>query len=309
MTQQLTALFTASALIVTSTDGLFAQGRSGSRGSVSAASSSGRTTTTRQGNTTTTQGQRATGTRTVEQTGDGYNVNRQVTTDSGASKSVSKDVNAEDREVNRSSTTTNQWGQSATREREVQGQGGYATIEGSAKTSTGREASADLVADRNRYGQPAVAGSVDTKYSGNYNVAAARNPYGGWNTAVAGPYGGKVTRTLPSGYRTTTYHGRPYYSYGGAYYRPYMYHGVPYYYPVPVPVLRLLQQPARGRRRGDGGRRDVPDVQGRELQQEDDEQRGQRSLPVSAPASGRQHQDASGDTRARDRLRQHVLRQ
>ena len=246
MTRQLTALFTAAALIVASTDGLFAQRRTASRGSVSAASTSGRATRTREGNTTTTQGQRATGTRTVDQTGDGYNVNRQVTTDSGASKSVSKEVNVEDREVERSSTTTNQWGQSATRERTVEGQGGYATIEGSAKTSTGREAEADLVADRNRYGQPAVAGSVDTKYSGNYNVAAARNPYGGWNTAVGGPYGGKVTRTLPSGYRTTTYHGRPYYSYGGAYYRPYMYRGVPYYYPVPVPYYAYYDSPPVG---------------------------------------------------------------
>jgi hypothetical protein len=232
--------------IVASTDGLFAQRHTGSRGSVSAASRSGRTTTTRQGNTTTTHGQRATGTRTVEQSGDGYNVNRQVTTDSGGSKSVSKEVNVEDKEVDRSSTTTNQWGQSVTREREVQGQGGYATIEGSAKTSTGREASADLVADRNRYGQPAVAGSVNTKYSGNYNVAAARNPYGGWNTAVAGPYGGKVTRTLPSGYRTTTYYGRPYYSYGGAYYRPYMHGGVPYYYPVPMPYYAYYDSPPVG---------------------------------------------------------------
>jgi len=246
MTRQLTALFTAMALLAASTEGLLAQRRTGSRGSVSAASSSGRTTTTRQGNTTTTQGQRATGTRTVEQTGDGYNVDRQVTTDSGASKSVSKDFNVEDKEINRSSTTTNQWGQSATREREVQGQGGYATIEGSAKTSTGREASADLAAGRNRYGQPAVAGSVDTKYNGNYNVAAARNPYGGWNTAVGGPYGGKVTKTLPSGYRTSTYYGRPYYSYGGAYYRPYTYRGVPYYYPVPVPYYAYYDSPPVG---------------------------------------------------------------
>lgn len=245
MTRQLIAVITAAALIVGSADGLFAQRRSASRGSVSAASRSGRTTT-RSGNTTTTQGQRATGTRTVEQTGEGYNVNKQVTTQSGASKSVEKEVNVEDREVERSSTTTNQWGQSATRERTVEGQGGYATIEGSAKTSTGREASADLVAGRTVYGQPAVAGSVNTKYSGNYNVAAGRNAYGGWNTAVAGPYGGKVTRTLPSGYRTTTYHGRPYYSYGGAYYRPYMYRGVPYYYPVPVPYYAYYDSPPVG---------------------------------------------------------------
>ncbi len=61
-------------------------------------------------------------------------------------------------------------------------------------------------------GQPAVAGTVNTKYNGTYNAAAARTPYGGWNTAVAGPYGGRVTTTLPSGYRTTTYYGRPYYT-------------------------------------------------------------------------------------------------
>jgi hypothetical protein len=91
-----------------------------------------------------------------------------------------------------------------------------------------------------------MAGSVNTKYNGNYNVAAGRNPYGGWNTAVAGPYGGRVTTTLPSGYRTSTYYGRPYYSYGGAYYRPYMHHGVPYYYPVPVPYYAYYSSPPVG---------------------------------------------------------------
>jgi hypothetical protein len=216
-----------------------------SSGSRFSRSRSANTTTTRSGNTTTTQGQRATGTRSVEQTGEGYNVNRQVTTESGASKSVSKEVNVEDREVERSSTATNRWGESATSERKVEGEGGYRSIEGSASTSTGREVETDLVAGRTRYG-PSVAGSVDTKYSGNYNVAASRNPYGGWNTAVAGPYGGKVTRTLPSGYRTTTYHGRPYYSYGGAYYRPYVHRGVPYYYPVPVPYYAYYDHPPVG---------------------------------------------------------------
>ena len=102
------------------------------------------------------------------------------------------------------------------------------------------------MAGRNAYGQPAVAGSVNTKYNGNYNVAAGRNAYGGWNTAVAGPYGGRVTTTLPSGYRTSTYYGRPYYAYGGAYYRPYMHHGVPYYYPVPVPYYAYYQSPPVG---------------------------------------------------------------
>ena len=95
-------------------------------------------------------------------------------------------------------------------------------------------------------GQPAVAGTVNTKYNGTYNAAAARTPYGGWNTAAAGPYGGRVTTTLPSGYRTTTYYGRPYYSYGGAYYRPYTYGGVHYYYPVPPPYYSYYSYPPPG---------------------------------------------------------------
>jgi hypothetical protein len=241
MTRQLVAVMTVAVMVLGSTADLFAQHVA--RGSVSSAS---RATRTRSGNTTTTQGQRATSSRTVTKTGEGYNVDRPVQTEGGASKSVSKEVDVENREAERSSTTTNKWGQSATREREVEGQGGYATIEGSARTSTGREASTDLVADRNAYGQPVVGGSVNTKYSGNYNVAAGRNPYGGWNTAVAGPYGGRVTTTLPSGYRTTSYYGRPYYSYGGAYYRPYMYRGVPYYYPVPVPYYAYYSSPPVG---------------------------------------------------------------
>ena len=242
MTRALTALITAFAIFFGQAGIAWAQR---SRGSVSAAS---RGTVSRSGNTVsrTSAGGRVSGTKSATKTEEGYNINKQVTTQGGASKTVSKDVNVEDKEINKNSTTTNKWGQSATREREVEGQGGYATIEGSTKTSGGREASSDLVADRNRYGQPAVAGSVNTKYNGNYNVAAARNPYGGYTKAVAGPYGGKVTRTLPSGYRTTTYYGRPYYSYGGAYYRPYMHRGVPYYYPVPVPYYAYYDHPPVG---------------------------------------------------------------
>ena len=155
-------------------------------------------------------------------------------------------MDAENREIDKTTTTTTAWGESATRSREVEGQGGYATIEGSASTSTGRAASGEAVAGRNRYGQPAVAGTVNTKYNGTYNAAAARTPHGGWNTAVAGPYGGRVTTTLPSGYRTTTYYGRPYYSYGGAYYRPYTHGGVHYYYPVPPPYYSYYSYPPPG---------------------------------------------------------------
>jgi hypothetical protein len=243
MNRSITALIVALAVFLGQTNVLWAQQRS--RGSVSATS---RGSVSRSGNTVSRESAsgRAQSTKSATKTGDGYNVNKTLTTDSGASKTVSKDVNVEDREVQTNSTTTNKWGQSATRERNVEGQGGYATIEGSAKTSTGREASADLVAGRTVYGQPAVAGSVNTKYNGNYNVAAARNPYGGYTKAVAGPYGGKVTTTLPSGYRTTSYYGRPYYSYGGAYYRPYTYHGVHYYYPVPVPYYAYYPAPPVG---------------------------------------------------------------
>ena len=243
MTRTITALIVIVAVFLGQTSVLWAQQRS--RGSVSATS---RGNVSRSGNTASWESRsgKAQGSKSATKTEDGYNVNKTLTTDSGASKTVSKDVNVEDREVQTNSTTTNKWGESATRERNVEGQGGYATIEGSAKTSTGREASADLVAGRTVYGQPAVAGSVNTKYNGNYNVAAARNPYGGYTKAVAGPYGGKVTTTLPSGYRTTSYFGRPYYSYGGAYYRPYTHRGVHYYYPVPVPYYAYYPAPPVG---------------------------------------------------------------
>ena len=184
------------------------------------------------------------GTRT--KTEEGFNVDRTLTTDSGASKTVSKEVNREDQEIQRDATTTNRWGESATRESTVKNEGGYRSVEGKTETSTGREISSDLAVGRTVTGQPAVAGSVNTKYYGNYDVAAKRNPYGGYTKAVSGPYGGRVTTTLPAGYRTTVYHGRSYYHYGGVYYRPYAYHGVHYYYPVPVPYYAYYPAPPVG---------------------------------------------------------------
>ena len=80
-----------------------------------------------------------------------------------------------------------------------------------------------------------ATGSVNTKYNGSYAGAAKQNPNGTWNTATAGPNGVKVTQTLPSGYKKTTYAGTTYYHAGGVYYAPYAYHGVPYYYPIPPP--------------------------------------------------------------------------
>jgi hypothetical protein len=182
----------------------------------------------------------------VTETGSGFQATREAQTRSGASREVNREVNTQDRTIDRTSTVTNAQGQSATRERTTEAQGGYATVEGSARTSTGRAAEGQGVVGRNVYGQPAVSGSVNTKYYGSYAGAAARNPYGGWSSAAVGPYGGRVTTTLPSGYRVTSYYGRPYYAYGGAYYRPYMYGGIPYYYPVPVPYYTYYYDPPIG---------------------------------------------------------------
>jgi hypothetical protein len=257
MRRQAIAVITATLLVVAQAAPLLAWGRRGggggrgrggggwNRGSVSAAS---RGSFSHSGGSASWQSQsgRASASKSVNRTDSGATVNKNVETQSGASKSVSRDIDTEDRSVDRSSTTTNAWGQSASRDRTVQNEGGYASVEGSARTSTGREASGEGVAGRNVYGQPSYAGTVNTKYGGNYNVAGARNPYGGWTRATAGPYGGKVTTTLPAGYRTTTYHGRSYYSYGGAYYRPYTYGGAHYYYPVPPPYYSYYESPPVG---------------------------------------------------------------
>ena len=232
MSRRVTVAVTLVALVISSSPAL---AQRASRGSVS-----------HSGNTSSWQSQRASGSRTVSQTGSGATSTRQAQTQAGGSRTTTRDVDTENKEIDKTTTTTTAWGESATRSREVEGQGGYATVQGSASTSTGRSASTEGVAGRTYTGQPAVAGTVNTKYNGTYNVAAARTPYGGWNTAVAGPYGGRVTTTLPSGYRTSTYYGRSYYSYGGAYYRPYTYGGVHYYYPVPPPYYSYYSYPPPG---------------------------------------------------------------
>jgi hypothetical protein len=255
MTRNITAWIVTVAVFVAQTDVLWAQRArtsesSRSRGSVSASSrgASSRGTVSRSGNTGSWESRsgnvQGSGTRT--KTEEGFNVDRTITSDSGASKTVSKEVNREDQEIQRDATTTNRWGESATRESTVKNEGGYRSVEGKTETSTGREISSDLDVGRTVTGQPAVAGSVNTKYYGNYDVAAKRNPYGGYTKAVAGPYGGRVTTTLPAGYRTTVYHGRSYYHYGGVYYRPYTYRGVHHYYPVPVPYYAYYPAPPVG---------------------------------------------------------------
>ncbi len=231
--KRLVAAVVAVALAAATPDPLLAQR---SRGSVSHSA----------GSTTAHSQYGGSASRNVSQTSNGYNVNKNVTTQGGYSKDVNKDINTQNQSVNRTSTATNPWGQSASRDRTTTNEGGYASVQGSASTSTGRYASGSGVAGQNAYGQPAYAGTVNTKYNGSYATAGARNPYGGWTTATAGPYGGKVTTTLPSGYRTSTYYGRSYYTYGGAYYRPYSYGGVHYYYPVPPPYYAYYSAPPVG---------------------------------------------------------------
>ena len=242
-----TAFIAVFLLLFSSLEPLYAQrrGSRGSRGSVSGAS---RGSYSRSGNSASWQsrGGHASGSGSATRTESGATGSHKTTTESGASREVSREVDQEDRSVEKSSTATTAQGETATRERTTEAHGGYATVEGSGKTSTGREAEGQAVAGRTYTGQPAVAGSVNTKYGGTYAGAAKRNPGGGYTAAVAGPYGGKVTTTLPSGYRVTSYHGRSYYAYGGAYYRPYTYGGVHYYYPVPPPYYSYYYQPPVG---------------------------------------------------------------
>jgi hypothetical protein len=194
----------------------------------------------RHGNTTSWQGRRgnASGSRTVTRDGDSATINKNVQTRSGASRSVTKDVDFDDGRVDsveRQSTATNRYGQTVDRERTAEREGAGVKFEGEARTSTGRAANVEGVAGRDVYGRPAVAANVDTRYRGDYSAAAVKGPYGGGRAVVAGPGGTRVVTQLPSGYRTTSYYGRPYYHSGGIYYRPYYYGGHPYYYPIPPP--------------------------------------------------------------------------
>ena len=117
MTRNIIAVIVAVAVFWAQTDALWAQRSrqsesSRSRGSVSAssrASASSRGSVSRSGNTWSGESRsgnvQGSGSRT--KTDEGFQVDRTFTTDSGASKTVSKDVNVEDREVQRDATTTN----------------------------------------------------------------------------------------------------------------------------------------------------------------------------------------------------------
>jgi hypothetical protein len=191
-------------------------------------------TQTTQGNRRTTQttatgrgGESVTRTRDVTREGDTIKMEGEARTSTGASREVSKEVEVDEgrvQSVERESSARGRYGETVEREREVEREGyGVASFEGEAKTSTGRKAEVEGVAGYGAYGRRGVVANVDTKYRGDWRVAAGR-----------GRYGAAVTR-LPQGYRPYTYYGRSYYHYGYAYYRPYAYRGVSYYFVVPPP--------------------------------------------------------------------------
>jgi hypothetical protein len=199
----------------------------GGGGSWSNARSSGTTNRTTSGNTssrtTTAQGKRgetATGTRNVTKSGDEIQVDRNVQSSTGASKSSQKTYEMDDgrvESVERNTQATNKYGQTANWEGKAERSGYGWETEGQGTNRYGQKVEAEGYGARGPYGSGAVMDVEGGRY--------------GDRTVVAGKaYGGPVHATsLPYGARPYSYHGHSYYGYGGAYYRPYTYHGVPYY--------------------------------------------------------------------------------
>ena len=202
----------------------------------------------------------------------------------------------------RNSTTTNRWGESATRERKVEGQGGYATVEGNTKTSTGREASSRPRRRPDRV-RPAGRGGlgqheVQRQLQRGRRAQPVRRLHEGRGRAVRRQGHDDAAVRLSHDRRITA---APTTRYGGCYYRPV--HAITACTTTtrcPCRTTPTTASPPVGAIIDHGRRHRLHDGQGRQLQQADDEQRGQGRLPVGAAAPGRQHQDASRRARARD---------
>jgi hypothetical protein len=205
----------------------------GTGGSWSNARTSGTTSRTTTGSsssrTTTAQsrsGQSATATRDVSKSGDDVQVNRNVQTSSGASKSSQKTYETDNghvESVERNTQATSRSGQTASWEGKAERSGAGWEFEGEGKNRYGQDVSAEGYGARGPYGGGVVADVEGGRY--------------GDRTVVAGSaYGGPVhAASLPYGARPYNYHGHSYYGYGGAYYHPYYYHGAPYYHYMPPP--------------------------------------------------------------------------
>ena len=207
-------------------------GGGGGRGSVR---SSNRATTSRttSGNTSsrtttgqTRSGNTATATRDVTKSGDEVQVNRNVQSTSGASKSSQKTYEMDDgrvESVERNTQATSRTGQTANWEGKAERSGAGWEFEGEGNNRYGQKVEAEGYGARGPYGGGVVADVEGGRY-GDRTVVAGRG------------YGGPVhAAQLPYGARPYNYYGHSYYGYGGAYYRPYTYHGVPYYGYMPPP--------------------------------------------------------------------------
>jgi len=210
--------------------------REGNTTSWSGRRASGTTTRTRTEDTatrsTTAQtrsGETVTGSTTAQREGDQVKVEKTVESTSGASRTVSTE--AKPGEVERETSTTDRYGRTV----ETQGQAerigpGAAEFERTVEGPAGQEKEIEGVAARGYYGRGVVADVEGGRY-GDRTVAAGQY------------YGGRPwVATMPAGYRPVTYYGRPYYAYGGYYYRPV--HGV--YVVVPPPYGAYYSSPPVG---------------------------------------------------------------
>jgi len=206
--------------------------RSAGGGSWSGSRSSGTTSRSASGNTssrsTTAQGQNgqtATGSRNVTKSGDQVNVDRNVQSSTGASKSSQKTYttgNGQVQSVDRSTQTTNRAGQTSSWQGSAERSGAGWESSGSGTNRYGQQVSADAYGARGAYGSAAVV-----------NVQGGS---GSRTVAVGHAYGGPVYATsMPYGAKPYAYHGSTYYVHGGVYYSPYHYHGTVYYGYMPPP--------------------------------------------------------------------------
>jgi len=199
---------------------------SGARASGSTSYSSTGSSASRSTTATGYGGQTATGTTSVTKSGDQYNVNKNVQSSTGASKSTQKTYTADSGHVDsveRSTQATNKQGQTSSWDGKAERSGYGVEFEGQGTNRYGQSVSADGYGARGPYGS-GVTADIHGGSGGNRTVTAAH------------AYGGPVYVTsMPHGAKPYPYHGNSYYVHGGAYYRPYSYHGVAYYGHMPPP--------------------------------------------------------------------------
>ena len=210
---------------------------SGARTSGSVQRSSTANSASRSGNIQSKSGQSLSGSKNVSKSGDTVNVDKTRQSSSGASKNTSKQYDFDDGQlgsVERQTSGTNRYGQSANWEGKAERKGYGVKFEGEGSNRYGQKTEVEGYGARGYYGTGVVADVEGGRY-GNRTVVAGK------------PYGGAAwSASLPYGARPYTYHGYPYYYHGGAYYRSYYYRSVPYYCYVPPPYGVYYDSPPIG---------------------------------------------------------------